>query len=404
MLKQLRIKFVCINMTIVTVMLMVIFGLVLHFTKASLESDSIRMMEAIATSPPQPGILPAPTDEVKLPYFSLQFDQEGALLNVGGGYYDLSDEAFLQEISQAALASDEAIGVLEEYQLRFYRSDFLGWRQLVFADISSEQATLTHLIQTCAWIGILSFLVFFGISLLLARWAVKPVDQAWQQQRQFVADASHELKTPLTVILSNAQLLQSPETEEVSRRTCADNILTMATQMRRLVEHLLDLARVDNGSVRSHLQSLNWSDLIADRLLLFEPLYYEKQLVLNEEVEPGLTVKGNEMYLQQVLDILLDNAMKYSAPHAIVQVSLKTQGHHSLLSVANPGPTIPAEDLAHIFERFYRTDKARSHNGSYGLGLSIAKKIVEEHDGKIWATSADDLTTFTVSLPLQKCK
>lgn len=404
MLKKLRIKFICINMTIVTVMLLVIFGLVYHFTKESLESESIRMMEAIATSPPQLGNLPAPSDEVKLPYFSLRFDQDGELLNVGGGYYDLSDDDFLQNISQAAMNSEKRIGVLEEYQLRYYRSDFMGWQQLVFADISSEQTTLSHLIQTCAGIGVLSFLIFFGISLLLARWAVKPVEHAWQQQRQFVADASHELKTPLTVILSNAQLLQAPETSEFSHHTCRDNILTMATQMRRLIEHLLDLARIDNGSARANMQKINWTDLIADGLLLFEPLYFEKNLVLTEELAPNITVKGNEMYLQQVLDILLDNAMKYSVPHAMVQISLIQQGHHALLSVANPGPTIPAQDLPHIFERFYRTDKARSQNGSYGLGLSIAQKIVEEHGGKIWVTSADEMTTFFVSLPLYKSK
>ena len=110
------------------------------------------------------------------------------------------------------------------------------------------------------------------------------------------------------------------------------------------------------------------------------------------------------MYLQQVLDILLDNAMKYSAPHSIIHVSLIPQGHHAILSVTNPGPTIPATDLPHLFERFYRTDKVRSQNGSYGLGLPIAEKIVQDHCGKIWITSADNATSVFVSLPLYKNK
>ena len=400
MLKKLRVRFICINMTIVLVMLCIIFGLVLSFTSRSLAQESIRMMQTIGTGPMQ---LPRPGERqeaVLLPYFSLQIGPMGELSATGGSNFDLSDEDFLREIAAASYASQEQTGVLKEYNLRFYKSNAPGRQSLVFADISSEQATMTNLMETCVFIGVVSLLGFFVISLFLARWAVGPVDQAWQQQRQFVADASHELKTPLTVILTNAELLQEPGCDELQRSICADSILTMSRQMRGLVESLLELARVDNGNVQTAMTTLDVSTLVSDGLLPFEPLFFERRLELYSQVAPGLTVRGSDSHLRQVLDILLDNAMKYSSVGGRVWVSLGKQGSHCLLTVANTGEPIPQAELKHIFERFYRVEKARSMSGSYGLGLSIAQRIVWEHRGKIWAESRDGVNRFSVQLPL----
>lgn len=134
-----------------------------------------------------------------------------------------------------------------------------------------------------------------------------------------------------------------------------------------------------------------------------EPLYFEKGLELDCKIEDGIHLKGSESHLRQVMDILLDNAMKYSASRGTVGVSLKKQGSHCLLSVTNPGEQISPEDLKNIFKRFYRIDKARSMDHSYGLGLSIAEEIVSTHHGKIWAESADGLNIFHVLLPGSVC-
>ena len=269
---------------------------------------------------------------------------------------------------------------------------------MVFVDISSEIATMENLVKTCVFIGIISFSVFLGLSFWLARWAVKPVETAWNQQRQFVADASHELKTPLTVIMTNAELLQSPEYTDADRRRFSDSILTMSHQMRGLVESLLELARVDNGAAKMVFSEFDFSEQVSDGLLPFEPVYFEKELLLESEIEEGLKVKGSQAHLRQVLDILLDNAAKYASPQGTVTVKLKRQGSHCLLSVANPGEQISKEDLKNIFKRFYRIDKVRSMNHSYGLGLSIADSIVKEHGGRIWAESAEGINTFFVQL------
>lgn len=203
MIKRLRIKFVIINMTIVTIMLCVIFGMVLHFTSVSMERESIEMMQAVAVDPLQLGSPGKGVPGVRLPYFALQLGAGGELLASGGGYYDLTDQILLDEL--IALSSTQKSGVLSEYGLRFIRVVTPTTQCIVFTDISSEVNTINNLLQNCILIGAASFIVFLIISILLARWAVKPVETAWEQQRQFVADASHELKTPLTVILSNAQ-------------------------------------------------------------------------------------------------------------------------------------------------------------------------------------------------------
>ena len=408
MLKQLRIKFICINMAIVTVILAVIFGLVIFSTRQNLAEQSIRMMQSVMVGPEQmtpPGQFDQRDfperrrNEVLLPYFTLQEEQDGTLTASGNTYYDLTDEDFLAELKSAVSTADSETGVLEEYDLRFYRhSDLLG-EFIVFADTSSEQATVNSLLRTCAVVGVVSFLVFLGISFALARWAVRPVERAWEQQRQFVADASHELKTPLTVITTNAELLKAPDCSDTERERFAGSILTMSGQMRGLVEGLLELARVDNGTAKMHFSGLDFSALVSDALLPFEPVFFEKGLTLESNIEEGISLTGSESHLRQVVDILLDNAQKYASDGANITVSLKkTDKSRCLLTVANEGEPISAADLKNIFQRFYRIDKARSMNHSYGLGLSIAQGIVEQHQGKIWAESGGGWNLFLVRL------
>lgn len=400
MLKRLRIKFVCINMLIVTVMLSIIFGTVFHLTKQNLELESLQMMQSIAAGPFRLGRPDQRSAEIRLPYFTLEITQDGKLIAAGGGYYDLSDEEFLQKIIEATFKTRDRTGILPEYNLRYQRVVTPAAQRIVFVDMSSEQSTLNSLVKTCAMIGSVSFLAFFLISLFLAYWAIKPVEQAWIQQRQFVADASHELKTPLTVILTNAELLHSQEYDETSRSQFSGNILSMAHQMRGLVESLLELARVDSGKVKAAITHVDLSKIVADAVLPFEPLFFEQNLEIQSDIEPDITLKGSEAHLRQVTEILLDNAMKYSTPPSTVQVTLKRRGPRCLLSVSNSGEPISQEDLKNIFKRFYRTDKVRSMNHSYGLGLSIAEGIVHEHHGRMWAESKEGRNTFFVELPV----
>lgn len=441
MIKKLRLKFVMINMSIVTAMLCVILGLVFQFTRANLESESIQMMENAANHPFELGVPSEFGEEVRLPYFTLYLGPEGEVLSTSGGYYDLSDADFLKDLLAQALSSPQKLGVIDDYHLRYYRVDTPPNRCIVFADISSELATLRNLNRTCGLIGVLAFLAFLVVSILLSKWAVAPVERAWRQQRKFVADASHELKTPLTVIMTNAQLLQMPECDEEGREKSAAAILTMSGQMRGLIQQMLELARADAAEKRVVYGKVEYSKLVSDAILPFEPVFFEKGLLLHSQVAENIQIKGSESELRQLVEILLDNAQKYSCAGGTTRVSLERRGKkHCILTVANEGEPIPQEELKNIFKRFYRVDTARSRGrdtiqtknirpaevspqmpdaqvnmkpemidraetisserkGSYGLGLSIAETIVKQHHGKIKAASEEQINTFCVELP-----
>lgn len=397
MIKRLRLKFICINMVIVTTMLLIIFGMVLRFTKDNLEAQSLAALQNVMENRYSrfPG---EKTDHVQLPYFYVSVNPLGEVLATAGGYFDLSDQENLGQIIAQALMSEQNTGSLPQYNLRYMKQSTPFGLTMAFVDTSSETNTMRSLVRNCIFVGIVSLSAFWGLSVLLSKWATAPVDRAWKQQKQFVADASHELKTPLTVIMTNAELLEDTVSDDAQKETCASNILTMSRQMRGLVESLLELARADNGTAKMEFARLDLSELLTDALLLFEPVYFEKGLMLENEIEEGIFVTGSAAHLRQVAEILLDNGAKYSAPQGTVTLRAERKGSHCLFSLASPGDPICKEDLKNIFKRFYRIDKVRSMSGSYGLGLPIAQAIVEAHGGRIWAESSDGVNTFFVQL------
>ena len=401
MIKKLRIKFVCIVMVIAMLMVGSILGVVIHFTASNMEMQSITMMRTIAASPFQQVNLDKPSQEgVRLPFFTVQISTRGELITASGGYFDLSDREYLQQIINLAISSDQESGELKDYSLRYLKAFSPMGLSIVFSDTTTEASTLRSLFYSCLFIFFAAMLIFFGISILLSRWAIKPVEKAWDQQRQFVADASHELKTPLAVIMANAELMQNEAADE--NKTFAENILSMSYQMRSLVESMLEMARVDNGTVKMHFVPLDLSQLVSDAVLSFQLLYEEKSMGLRCAASEDIWVHGSEQHLYQVMDVLLDNALKYSTPGSMVSVDLVSNGRNCLLSVSSPGDSISKEDLKNIFKRFYRADKARSLNGSYGLGLAIAESVVTSHKGKIWAESVNGYNTFHVQLPINR--
>jgi len=388
MIRSLRRKFIAMTMAVFSLLLCVIFSLVIHFTGQNLEAESIRFLQTAAESPTQPGI----PGQMRQPCFVIRATPWGQTVQSSGGF-DLSDEQMLTDIVALAASSESEMGILEDYSLRYLRTQRPTELTLVFVDISGEEAAMKNLRLTCAAIGLLSLAAFWGISILLARWAVRPVERAWEEQRQFIADASHELKTPLTVILTNAELMQTDPDPQYAR-----SVLTMAGRMRTLVESLLELARVDNGAVRTAFADIDLSELVSDELLPFEPVYFERGLQLQSDLEPGLTISGSPRHIKQLLSILLDNALRYTPARGEVQVKLHRQGPNALLTVTNPG-NLSAEECRKIFLRFYRLDAARS-GGGYGLGLPIALAIAQDHGGKLWAESREGIVILSAQLPL----
>ena len=399
MIKKLRLKFICVVMVIVLSMLGSILGVVIHFTGRSMEIQSVSMMRRIASTPFPDRNPMFPGEGVRLPYFIVQVNGNGDVIKTIGSYFDLSDKEDIQQIVTAAFQSEQEIGKLHNQNLRYLKNDSPIGTTLVFADTTTEATTMRNLVYSCILIFLVAAAVFLGISILLSQWAIKPVATAWNRQKQFVADASHELKTPLSVIMGNAELMQNDDFREDTCKEHAGNILTMTYQMRSLVENMLEMARLDNGQLKTSFDTVDFTQLVWDAVLSFQLLYEEKEMILTSNIQDGISLQGSEQHLFQVLDVLLDNALKYSTPKGTVSVTLSHNGRTCLLTVSSPGEAFSKEDLQNIFKRFYRGDKARSCNGSYGLGLSIAESVVHSHKGKIKAHSNGGYNVFSVQLP-----
>lgn len=251
----------------------------------------------------------------------------------------------------------------------------------------------------------LGIIVYFLFSLFLARIALRPVEDSWKKQKQFVADASHELKTPLSVILANTDILASHKDETVeSQMKWVENTRAEAVRMAELVNQLLFLAKNDDG-LKVQMQDVNFSNCVEGIVLGYDAVFYEKKHKFSYEVTPDVWVVGNEGQLKQLVTILLDNASKYSKGEGNITLRLQNNGKHCTLTVANDSEQLSEEQLSHLFDRFYTVDNSRNkNNGGNGLGLNIAQVICQTHNGSIRVSCENGRTSFEVTLPLKRKK
>lgn len=406
MIRKLRWQFVAACMGLIAAVLAIVFGCVWASAQNALEHSSHMALEQ-ALSRRGGDLLPGfrqngGDDQVLLPYFTVQV--WGTTVYVTGGTYSgLEDTDALTAILTDCLSQEADEGSLPGYALRYLRQDDGLYTQIAFVDISLETAALRQMMASYLRIGLLSLLLLAGASFLLSLRVTRPVERAWRQQRQFFSDASHELKTPLTVILSNAEMLETSDLPERESRW-RDNILSESRQMKTLVEEMLTLSRTEDAQRKPTVADVDLSDLSEDCALAFEPVAFEAGKPLSWDVTPALTVSGDGEKLRRLLSILLDNAAKYGAPGEGIVLSLRAERGQAILSVANGsgGHPIPPEELPRLFERFYRADASRGEQSGFGLGLPIAQAIAKEHHGALRAESDEQATRFTFTLPLKK--
>ena len=250
--------------------------------------------------------------------------------------------------------------------------------------------------------GSLSYLI---ISCILARIALKPVEESWNKQKQFLADASHELKTPLSVIMANTEIIAGHGNESVdSQRKWIENTRLESERMAGLVNDLLFLAKNDDG-LKAQMEAVNLSECVETIVLSHEAILYENGKNLNYSIAPDLIVVGNDGQLKQLIVILLDNANKYSTDAGNISLVVETAGKNAQISISNDCEQLSDEQLTHLFDRFYTVDQSRNKSSAgNGLGLAIAEVICNTHRGTITVECVDGRVTFTVSLPLQKTK
>jgi len=412
MIQKLRRKFILILMSVVTLILLAVFVAMLLSTSNNTQRMSENILrQAVQMEPPPPGLQPPQgrdrldplgtvSPNLRLPIMVAEIGADGTVsFLINQLHFMEEDEA--ESAVQAAVNSGKDSGVLRNYTMRFQKSR--DGALIALVDISMERAMLRNLVVNSLLIGVAALVVFFLVSIFLSRWAVGPVELAWQKQRQFIADASHELKTPLTVILSNAEMLSADgnhSEEKNSRRI--EHIRAEAARMKNLVEDMLTLAKTDSTKDTLVWKRVDFSFLMTSTVLTFEPIIFDERKKLTYQVQDKIFVPGDAQRLQQLLSILLDNALKYCPAAGLIKISLQEADKKTaLVAVYNDGEPIPKEEIPQIFQRFYRLDQSRSASGSFGLGLAIAESIVREHRGKIWAESGEQNgNTFFVALPL----
>lgn len=246
------------------------------------------------------------------------------------------------------------------------------------------------------FIFLLSVIVFTIISYYLSRWMIKPSEKAIKNQKIFVANISHDLKTPITIIRANADLIEN----EVKNKKSIKYIQQETEKLNHLVNEMLTLTRIDNTISKENFKNFNFGDSLFDVVLPFESIAYEKGIKFNINIDEVIDYFGDETNIQKLAEILIDNAMSYTAKGGIVDVDAYENSKAVTLSVTNTGEPISDEKKEEIFDRFYRESKSRESTGNhYGLGLSIASTIVKKHNGKISVESKNGKNTFTVTLP-----
>lgn len=412
MIKKLRWKFIISNMFFVVTILIVILSMFFYSASGRfVRQTDMALAQAIDKDrlpPPfqlEPGNPRKKDPPPPIPTFVVTLNSDNTVKSVEESNITVTSE-LASSLVRLVNSKDLKKGVLSDYSLRYIKINSPEGIKIGFADQSYELNNIRTFMINCFLLFLVALILFFLLSLYLSRLALKPVEKAWQQQNQFIGDASHELKTPLTVILANLDILSSHEDRTIQDQSkWLNNTKEEASRMKQLVENLLFLARSDAGVMNDVIQSntlVDFSNLVLKSTLVFESIAFENKVALANEIENDIMLNGCESQLKQVISILLDNACKYAEKNGTIFIELKKSNHLAVLSVRNSGELIPPEEQIHIFERFYRTDKSRVRKeGGYGLGLSIAKTIIEHHKGKISVVSTpSDGTIFTVTLPL----
>ncbi len=342
-----------------------------------------------------------------LPVLWVDVSYDGTTIGSNQSQFSVDSDTLTEALTLACTSSDTYGRYSSKHVTWKKQQSAFGWR-IALADTTSVDAEKAHQLVVSAGLALGGVAAAFCIAMLLSKWALRPVQKAWDQQHQFVADASHELKTPLAVILANSQILQQSESEmpEDCKRW-VEGTAEEAERMRGLVESLLELARTEEGagSARRNVD-VDLSSTVEGEALQFDAVAFEKGCLIETRVEPDVHVMGDPEQLARLTKTLVDNACKYANKDSQVTVALSRHNGTAQLSVNNLGEPIPEEDLPHVFDRFYRSDKARTRQtGGFGLGLAIARGIAEGHGGKISVTSTQqDGTTFSVRLPATSSK
>lgn len=324
-------------------------------------------------------------------FYTVAVDEAGKVLETINEPPTVHTNAGLEELALDIAADGGDYGT--SGSLAYYRADKGGYTLVTFMDNTVINENAETLLRYTLIFGAAAIVVFFFLSVYIAKRIVRPLEDSFEKQKRFISDAGHELKTPVSVVSANAELLS----REIGENQWLANIRYENERMGELVTQLLELARTESAAMQTELVDL--SRLAAGETLPFESVAFEKGLDLESAITPDIFVEGDGGKLKQLVSILLDNAVSH-AEGGTVKITLAKERSHAVLSVTNEGAALSSTQREHLFDRFYRIDEARSADSNhYGLGLAIAKAICEAHRGHIEVGCRDGLVEFKAKIP-----
>lgn len=325
-------------------------------------------------------------------FYSVYYSGDGEALYIDNDEGSLYSKEQILAYADAIRSSGKEQGTYLDFYYMVEKSD--DHVLIAFLDNTLESDSFSTILKYTLVFGSITLLVIFVLSCMLSRKLIQPLEQNDARQRQFISDAGHELKTPLAIVETNAEMLA----RETGKNKWLDNIRYETGRMSNLVKTLMTLSKAEDAA--PEMERVNLSRILLGECLSFESTAFESGRELNYNAVPkNIFVTGNSGQLAQLSAILIDNAISHADLPGEICLSLKSVKNRAYLSVTNPGTPIPAEKQSHLFERFYRGDFARNgDSGHYGLGLSIAKAVVTAHKGELFVDCKDNKITFTVIL------
>lgn len=401
MIRQLRRKLVAVAMASLFVVLAVILCAIHGVNYQAILTSSDDVLDVLGENrgkfprPDMEGFSPEMPYEVR--YFSVLLNDQGQAILVDTGKIAAVDEQQAVEYAQQVWQGQNNRGFLGEY--RYLKvQEGPDWR-ILFLDCGRNLATFRGFLFTSLWVSLGGMVAVFVLLMVLSGRMVKPVAESYEKQRQFITDAGHELKTPLTIMGADVDLLEM----EVGEREWLTDLRGQIGRLTRLTQNLIFLSRMEESQVPAQKLEMAFSDVVEEEVQPFRGPILAHGQSLHVDIVPMLTMQGDEGGIRQLVTILLDNAVKYASQEGKIQVQVGQQGRFIRLCVSNPVPQpIPSQQLAHFFDRFYRGDEART-GGGFGIGLSMAAAIVASHRGKIEAVCPNpQRLDMVVLLPMGK--
>lgn len=398
MFDKLKLKLITINMALLSTVFIALFSVIFFMTSSNINREIYGNLDALIHNNNRP--MPHSINIL------VELSNDKSIKNIFKSYEVSINNDTLQNIVNKIVDNTKNFGKvnISNSSYSYLKGITPFGTKIAFMERSQYDNMLFQLLKTFVLIGFISLIVLLLISVYLTNKSIIPIKETFEKQKQFIADASHELKTPLAIIKTNTSLILSQPDDSIKNQSKWINYINSQTdRMSILINEMLSLAKMDTAENQLPLSPINMSKIVESMILMFDAVIYENNINLETNIIKNLFVNGDKESLKKLFSIIMDNAIKHTDKEGTITVSLFTHRNKVKMIIRNTGEGIEPENLERVFERFYRVDSSRDREtGGYGLGLSIASSIVKQHKGKIYATSkVGSYTSFIVELPQQ---